>query len=395
MLPASGYPLALSTWDGDEATAMNRVIESGHFTMGQEVAAFEAGFSAYIGTRHAIMVNSGSSANLLLLSALRYHSRWGWLPGGGEIIVPAVSWGTTYYPVTQNGLTLRFVDVSPIDWNIDVDAVEQAVNERTVGVFAVSLLGAPADFSALNELCEAHDLFLIEDNCESLGAELDGQKTGSLSLAGTHSSFFSHHICTMEGGLVTTDDDELRDLCFSMRAHGWLRGLAADNHVHPLTGDPFLDSFTFALPGYNLRPLELSGAVGQEQLKKLPAMIEVRRSNASRFIELLDSFPQLTTQQPRGNSSWFGFGILPVSGSPAVRLSLVRAFAEREIECRPVVAGNFTRNPVMRHLSHEVSGPLSVADKIHDSGLFVGNHHETMDAQIGLLGDALGVALNA
>lgn len=392
-LPKDSYPLAVSTWDSAENDALGRVIASGMFTMGDEVSAFEDDFADYIGTRHAVMVNSGSSANLLLLSALKYHSRWGWGRGAGEVIVPAVSWGTTFYPVSQSGLDLCFVDVDAKDWNIDVGAVEEAITERTRGVFAVNLLGAAADFASLRALCSERGLFLIEDNCESLGASLGNSRTGAQCLAGTHSGFYSHHICTMEGGVITTDDDELRDLLFSMRAHGWLRGLSKDNYVHPLTGDPFSDSFTFALPGYNFRPLEMSGAVGRTQLRKLPELISGRQANGERFRELLSEFPQFDIQDPRGESSWFGFGMLPRDGDSDLRASLIREFNARDIDCRPIVAGNFVRNPVMRHLQHRVSGTLRIADRIHDSGLFVGNHHVSMERQFDLLRGALVSAL--
>lgn len=388
MTEGKGYPLASSTWDERELEAMRRVTESGRFTMGPQVAGFEVAFARDIGTKHAVMVNSGSSANLVLLAALRFHSRWR-LPAGAELIVPAVSWGTTYYPATQNGLTLRFVDVSPTDWNIDVDQVRAAISERTVGVCAVSLLGSPAPLTALERICADAGILLIEDNCESLGATLDGRMTGSFGLAGTHSSFFSHHICTMEGGMVTTDDDELRDLMVSLRAHGWLRGLGPDNHVHPLSGDPFLDTFTFALPGYNLRPLELSGATGIEQLLKLPGMLDQRRQNATRFTRLLATVPWLRGQAPSGESSWFGFGMVMAEDAPVSRRQLTDDLARHAIECRPIVAGNFTRNPVMAHLPHAPLGPLPVADELHERGLFVGNHHFPLDEQLELLGEVL------
>src|SRR5579875_2815582 len=168
-MTATGFQLASSSWDQHEYQAMQRVIDSGHFTMGPEVAAFESAFADYIGTKHAVMVNSGSSANLVLMAALRFHSRLGYT-AGAEVIVPAVSWGTTYYPVTQHGLTLRFVDVSADDWNIEVGQVQAAITERTAGVLAVNLLGAPAAIGQLRTLCDQHEIWLIEDNCESLGA---------------------------------------------------------------------------------------------------------------------------------------------------------------------------------------------------------------------------------
>jgi CDP-6-deoxy-D-xylo-4-hexulose-3-dehydrase len=368
---------------------MQRVISSGVFTMGNEVARFEADFAAYIGTRHAVMVNSGSSANLILLAALRWHSVLGWGDGSGEVIVPAVSWGTTYYPVVQAGLDLRFVDVSAEDWNIDVERVAEAIGPATRGIFAVNLLGAPAALLELRELADANGLFLIEDNCESLGAEIDGRRAGGFGLGGTHSAFFSHHISTMEGGLITTDDDELRDLMISMRAHGWLRGLGADNHVHALTGDPFLDSFTFVLPGYNVRPLELSGAIGQEQMRKLPAMVEQRRRNAVRFLAAVDGIPWLRPQRPSGSSSWFGFGLVLDPTGPCSRNELAGRLLEAGIDCRPIVAGNFTRNPVMKRLPHAALPPLPVADELHEHGLFVGNHHFPLDRELEYLRDRL------
>jgi CDP-4-dehydro-6-deoxyglucose reductase, E1 len=388
MTRATGYPLASSTWDDREFGAMQRVIDSGRFTMGSEVAEFEDAFAQYVGTKHAVMVNSGSSANLVLLAALRYHSKWS-APRTGEVIVPAVSWGTTYYPVTQYGLTLRFVDVAPRDWNLDLAQVRDAINDQTVGVFAVNLLGAPAALTELRSLCSDAGLFLIEDNCEALGAQVEGKMTGSIGIAGTHSCFFSHHISTMEGGLVTTDDDELCDLMVSLRAHGWLRGLGSDNHVHPLTGNPFEDTFTFALPGYNLRPLELSGAIGKEQLSKLPALLEQRRCNAEIFLELIESIPWLRPQSPKGNSSWFGFGMVLREDAPMTRSALASALADHNIECRPIVSGNFTRQPVMTHLPHVPVGDLRVADELHDRGLFVGNHHFPLDAELELLRQVL------
>ncbi len=388
MSSASSYPLASSSWDARELAALARVVDSGRFTMGREVAEFERAFARYIGTGHAVMVNSGSSANLVLMAALRYHSRWSF-PNGGELIVPAVSWGTTYYPAAQYGLTLRFVDVSGGDWNLDLEQVAAAINERTVGVCAVNLLGAPAALGELRRLCEDAQIFLIEDNCESLGAQLDGQMTGSFGLAGTHSSFFSHHICTMEGGVVTTDDDELHELMLSIRAHGWLRDLPEHNHVHDRTGDPFVDSFTFALPGYNLRPVEIAGATGIEQLVKLPGMVQQRQRNALVFLEMIDSIPWLRPQLPVGVSSWFGFGMILAQSAPVSRSDLTQRLAQANIDCRPIVAGNFTRNPVMRHLPHVPIAELPVADELHERGLFVGNHHFAIDAQLELLEQTL------
>jgi len=375
------HPLAVSTWDDEENQALLEVLASGRTTMGPKVAAFEAECAAWFGSRHAVMVNSGSSANLAAVFAMLYWSGAKFQPGD-EVIVPAVSWSTTYAPVHQAGLTLRFVDIDADSLNLNLEQVEKAIGPRTRAVFAVNLLGAPNDFPRLRALCAAHDLVLMEDNCESMGATLDGRFTGTFGACGTLSTFFSHHICTMEGGIVLCDDDELDQVLRCLRAHGWLRDLPAENHVCNKLGDPFNDSFRFALPGFNLRPLELEAAVGSVQLRKLSGFLEARRRNAQIFLDLFADCPTVRLQSSPGKSSWFGFSIV-LEGSLAGRRDEVVAGLDRlGVACRPIVAGNFTRNPVLEHLRHVPLGPLPVADRIHDDGFFVGNHH--FDARPGL-----------
>ncbi len=258
------FTLATSSWDDKELAAINRVVASGFFSMGKEVAAFEAQFAAFMGSAYSVMVNSGSSANLLMVAAMRYHSKVNLQPGD-EVIVPAVSWSTTYSPLYQYGLKLKFVDVDLQTLNFDLEALEQAIGPNTRAIMAVNLLGNPNDYAAINKMIAGRDIHLVEDNCESLGATINDKQAGTFGLAGSYSCFFSHHISTMEGGMVTTDDEELYHIMLSIRAHGWTRNLPDTNLV---TGqkskDAFEESFKFVLPGYNLRPLEMSGAIGQE-----------------------------------------------------------------------------------------------------------------------------------
>lgn len=377
------YPLATTTWDDAEYAAMQEVIASGRFTMGPRVRAFEEQFAAFTGSRHAVMVNSGSSANLLGVAAAAYspHVR---LTRGDEIIVPAVSWATTYYPISQLGFVPVLVDVDVDTLNIDPARVRSAITPRTRAIFAVNLLGNPADYAELLAICAEHDLLLFEDNCESLGATIDGKQAGTFGLFGTYSSFFSHHISTMEGGVVVTDDERLYQHMLSMRAHGWTRELPVDNHVHPKTGDAFDDLFRFVLPGYNLRPLELSGALGIEQVRKLPGLVAGRQQNAETFLSLFADVEDVRVQRvaPNAASSWFGFSLVLEGTLSGRRADLVNALSTRGIESRPIVAGNFARNPVMRHLDGRVDGELVAADKIHVDGLFVGNHHYPVPEQL-------------
>lgn len=384
----TAFPLATSTWDEREYAALTEVIESGRFTMGPAVARFEREFADAFGSKHAVMVNSGSSANLLVIAAAVLDDRTALEPGD-EVIVPAVSWATTYYPLAQYGVRLRFVDIDLDTLNLDLDQVEAAIGPRTRGVFAVNLLGNPNDFGRLQAICDAHELLLWEDNCESLGARFDGRATGTFGQMGTFSAFFSHHISTMEGGLILTDDEKLAQMLVSLRAHGWTRELPAENFVHHKSGDMFDDLFRFVLPGYNVRPLEMSGALGSRQLEKVPDIVAGRRDNARHFVARFADRDDVRIQHEVGESSWFGFSLVLEGRLAGRRSDVVAALTEAGIESRPIVAGNFTRNPVMRYLDATVPDALPQADKVHVDGLFVGNHHFPVHAGIDLLAETL------
>ena len=379
--PATGLPLATSTWDESELAALQEVIASGQFTMGARVRAFEDAFAAAVGSRFAVMVNSGSSANLVAVAAAVLDDEVDLSPGD-EVLVTAVSWATTYYPLSQLGLRPVLVDVDPHTLNLDVAAARARCGPRTRAVMAVNLLGNPNDFDALSALCADEGLVLLEDNCESLGATFDGRAAGTFGRMGTFSSYFSHHISTMEGGVVVTDDERHHDALVSLRSHGWTRGLPADSHLAPGRRGGFHDLFNFVLPGYNVRPLEMSGAVGVHQLAKLPALVEGRRRNAEVFTRLMADVPGVRVQREVGRSSWFGFSLVLEGPLAGRRDEVVAALVAAGVETRPVVAGNFARNPVIRHLDADVSGPLTAADDVHDNGFFIGNHHYPVDAAL-------------
>ena len=375
------YPLASSTWGEEEIQAMHEVINSGKFTMGEKVSRFEDRFAKEVGAKHAVMFNSGSSANLALLTACRYRAG-ALLNPGDEVIVPAVSWSTTYYPVNQIGAILKFVDVDPQTLNIDISKTEAAITTKTKAIFAVNLLGNPADWIALKALAENRNVLLLEDNCESLGAKIEGKSAGTFGLGGTFSTFFSHHISTMEGGLAVTDDESLYQTMKSIRAHGWTRELPDENHVHNKTGNRWDDLYRFVLPGYNLRPLELEAAIGLVQIERVRSFVENRRANAEILFKNMANIPNFRLQKENGSSSWFGFSIILEEKLKNRRTDLINILDSAGIESRPIVTGNFTRNPVIKHLNHAEIGPLPGADEIHDSGLFVGNHHYDLTKEI-------------
>ena len=374
------FPLATSSWDEKEYESLQRVISSGMFSMGTEVSTFEKQFADYFGSKFAVMVNSGSSANLLMTGAL-FHTQNESLKlyAGDEIIVPAVSWSTTYYPLAQYGLIQKFIDIDRGTLNYDLKALEAAISDKTRAIMIVNLLGNPNNFDEINKIINNRNIVLLEDNCESMGAAFNGQKTGTFADVGSFSTFFSHHISTMEGGMVVTNNEELYHIMLSMRAHGWTRNLPDKNFV---TGskskNSFKESFNFVLPGYNLRPLEMSGALGKEQLKKFPQLIAGRRNNAKIFQDKLSEHPLFTLQTEIGESSWFGFSLVLKPDTGITQLEFVNKLEKLGFECRPIVAGNFLKNPVMQHISHNISsnsGRLLNADYIDKNGIFIGNQH--------------------
>ena len=369
------YPLATSSWDVAEYAAIQRVVDSNMFSMGSEVEAFEKEFADYFGSKHAIMTNSGSSANLLMVAAL-FYTRENKLKRGDEVVVPAVSWSTTYYPLYQYGLRLKFVDIDLETLNYDLEQLAEAVTDETRLIMVVNLLGNPNDFDAIKTIIGDRDIRMIEDNCESMDAEYKGKKTGTFGLMGTFSSFFSHHISTMEGGIVVTDNEELYHIMLSMRAHGWTRNLPMNNHVTGTKSDDlFKESFNFVLPGYNLRPLEISGAIGREQLKKLPRLIAERQKNGELLQELLSDHPDLIIQKEVGKSSWFGFSLVIRPESQLTRIRLIKKLTDAGFECRPIVAGDFTKNRVCRYFDSTIHSSVNNAEIIDKAGLFLGNHH--------------------
>lgn len=389
MKTLSPLPLACSTWDSEELEALQDVITSGFFTMGPKVAEFEQAFAGYHKSKYCVMVNSGSSANFLMVAALFFTKQRKGLKRGDEVIVPAVSWSTTYSPLYYHGLKLRFVDISINTLNINVDLIEAAITPHTKAIFAVNLLGNSADYQKLLAICDEHNLILIEDNCESLGSENMGKRTGTFGLVSSCSTFFSHHISTMEGGVILTDDEEIYHILLSIRAHGWTRNLPPDNLVTKKGSDPFFESFRFVLPGYNLRPLEMSGALGITQMKKLDTLIEQRRCNYLLFKDSMDSFDFINLQEETGKSSWFGFSMIVDESSGLTRNALVDILAARDIECRPIVSGNIIKNEMIEFFDYSVSGPLDAADAVHNRGLFIGNHHIDIKDGLQNLTDAL------
>jgi CDP-6-deoxy-D-xylo-4-hexulose-3-dehydrase len=365
------YPLIMSTFTEEEKKAVLEVIESDRFTMGEKVKQFEKEFANYFSQKYAVMVNSGSSANLIATAAL-FYKRENPLKKGDEVIVPCIGWATTYYPLYQYGLKLKFVDVDIETLNYDINKLEQAVTSKTKMIVTVSVLGNPCYFDKIQKLCDKNNIILFEDNCESMGAKFNNRYTGTFGHVNTFSTFFSHHISTMEGGLVLTDDKELFNILKSLRNHGWTRDQDSDSPIFERLDNDFYESYRFILPGYNVRPMEMSGAIGLAQIKKLDNYIAVRRENADYFQELFKNDERFIIQKEVSESSWFSFTMIVNETKTFTREKVLNRLREKGIEFRIITGGNFLKHDVIKYFNYEVTGRKN-ADIAHEKGFFVGN----------------------
>ncbi|MEM9293658.1 MAG: aminotransferase class I/II-fold pyridoxal phosphate-dependent enzyme [Acidobacteriota bacterium] len=391
--------LMLPSFDHREVTQAMESLLSTYITLnqssGNKIAAFEAGWSQYIGSSNGVMVNSGSSANLLALFMLRNPKIPGHLKPGDEIITPAVTWHTTVSPIIAAGCVPVLADVNLPRYTMDVEQVEKLITPRTRALFPVHLLGNACDMDGLMALAERYGLWVIEDTCEAHGAEFRGHRAGSIGHIGTFSFFFSHHLTTMEGGMVVTDDDQLAELARIMRSQGVIRNtrrreeLAAHYRQQPEVAD-FDPGFLFANLGFNLRPTELNGGFGLEQLKKFPQFLETRRVNGRYWAQRMAGYGDLFhLPDPEDHEgAWFSFPLTLRAGAPFSREEIVNHLRGCGIETRPVMAGNVALQPAMQ-LFHHRSGDLPVAEHIHRHGFFWGNHQGICEAQRSYVADCV------
>ena len=380
--PDDECPLTVPLYGHEEVQGALDALLTQNVTMGRRVREFEAAFASYVGSEHAIMVNSGSSANLLALATLAAPGVHGALRPGDEVIVPAVTWSTTIAPILQHGCVPVLVDVDPTTLNLRVEDLEAALSSRTRAIMPVHLLGNPVDMEPLTRFAREHDLWVVEDTCESLGSSVAGRQVGTFGTFGTYSFYFSHHITTIEGGMLVTDSDELADLARSIRAHGWTRDMG--NRAEHEAANPWIDPrFLFVHIGYNLRPTEIQGAFGLVQLRRLEEFNEQRRANARYLLDALrDLGDQLdfVTEQAGARSTWFGFTVMVRDG--ATRRALSEHLESRGIATRPIVAGNLAVQPAFRDNPHRTVGSLAGATRVGERGLFVGNHPNLTQGQL-------------
>jgi CDP-6-deoxy-D-xylo-4-hexulose-3-dehydrase len=370
-------PLAVPTFGSSEVIESIESLMSTWVSMGKKVKEFEENFASYIGVKYAIMVNSGSSANLLALSILSNPRLPNRIKPNEEIIVPAVGWSTTIYPIVNIQAMPVFVDVN-MDYNININNIEKAITEKTRAIMPVHIMGYPCEIPKIQNIAKKNDLFLIEDCCESHGATINMVKVGSFGDIGTFSFFMSHHISTIEGGMIVTNNKEIANHAKVLRAHGWIREHQDKQKI--AEQNPNIDPrFLFYNLGFNFRPTELQGAFGIHQLPKLESFIKIRRNNAEYWNNRLKSYSDyliLPFEKGDNRHVYFAYPLTIRDSAPFSKKEITDYLESKLIETRPLGGGNLVQQPSASLYRHKISGTLDNSKTIMDQSFFIGNHHE-------------------
>jgi len=369
-------PLVLPSYDWEEVCEAIDCLLDAQVTMGEKVKQFESMFAEYTGTRFATMVNSGSSANLLALSILTNPLLENRIKRGDEVITPAVTWATTVFPIINCGLVPVLVDVELETFNINTEEIKKAVTDKTRAIMPVHLLGNPCEMDKIMNIAMEYNLYVIEDACEAHGAEFKGQKVGSFGDLATFSFFFSHHLSTIEGGMVLTNNERLVELAKALRVFGWIRELTNKDKIAQEYED--IDPrYLFVNTGFNFRPTEMQGAFGIHQIKKLDKFIEIRWENAEFWTENLKQYKDyllLHTEREGTKHVWFAYPITVKPDAPFNREELVDFLEKKGVETRPIMSGNFDQQPAMKLFPYRKVGDLPNSRIIMRNSFFFGNH---------------------
>ena len=367
-------------WDNDEVSAaITTLLEGRWLPAGENVNKFERAFSKQFEFKHSVMVNSGSSANLVMVAALKKYFGW---KDGDEIIVCACGFPTTINPIIQNGLKPVFVDIKMEDLNWDLDQVEAKISDRTVAVFSSPVLGNPYDFDKFLEIVNANGLQYIADNCDSLGSKWRGEFLTKNAIAASCSFYPAHHICTIEGGMVSSNIEEIVQIarsyawwgrgCYCVGAQNKLAGGVCGNRFDRwLEGyDKDVDhKYVFGVQGYNLKPADLQGSIGLIQLRKQTEIHHVRRLNKTAMTQIFSQIPgcRVVEEKEHAETSWFGVPIIYKDG----KHHLVKYLEDHGIQTRNYFAGNILMHPAYRDIEPASNYPR--ASEVLDNVFFVGS----------------------
>jgi CDP-6-deoxy-D-xylo-4-hexulose-3-dehydrase len=383
-------------YDERELIAAVEAVLDFWLTVGPRTESFERELAHLLGLRHALVVNSGSSANLVALTTLRSRRLERPLEPGDEVITPAAAFPTTVAPIIQNSLIPVFVDCQLGTYNLDPEQLEPALSERTRAIVLAHTLGNPADMEQVMAFAHAHDLYVVEDACDALGSTYDGQSVGTFGDLATLSFYPAHHITTGEGGAVVTNDPRLARIAQSVR--DWGRDCRCD-HNSPSEGacgrrfewqipgldEPYDHRYLYVEIGYNLKMTDVQAAIGLAQLEKLPGFIAARKRNFARLYEGLRPYEEtliLPLWSTRADPSWFAFPITVRAGAPFSRHDLTAFLEEHNVETRLLFAGNVMRQPGYRGAPHRTVGDLPNSDQVLRSTFFIGVYPGLDDVRI-------------
>lgn len=384
-------PYGLSVHGQEEIDAVVKVLE-GNTALGEKTKEFESKIATMFGKKYGVMVNSGSSANLLAFELIN-------LPAGSEVITPILTFATTVAPIIQKGLVPVFVDVEPTTYLINIDEVEKAITRKTGALMIPSLLGNIPNLKRLSALADKHHLWLIEDSCDTLGGKYEGQPTGTYSHI-TTTSFYGSHIINGAGGggMICVNDPKWADRLIVLR--GWGRqsslfGEKMDSELlenrfkEELSGIPYDNKFIFSEIGYNFLPLELSAAFALEQLKKFPKFAQSRQANFAELYEFFEGFGQffiLPTQTPNTNTVWLALPLIIKETAPFSRLELITFLEENNIQTRPVFTGNILKQPGFKAMPHRLAqDSFPYTERIMRQAFVVASHQGLSGEQLNYL----------
>ena len=378
------FSLSYNTFDKKDFSALKKSINLKKYTMGKTVEKFENKLSKWLNIKNAVMVNSGSSANLLLMSSLLYKTKKKniHLKKGDEILVPALAWPTTIWPIVQLGLKPVIVDINLKSLAIDLESANQMITKKTKAMFLIHVLGQACEMKKYINFCKKNKIILLEDCCESFGAFYNNKTVGSFGYGGTLSHYFSHHLTTIEGGTVITNDDDLANDLRSLRSHGWIR----DRTDFSLFKKKYsnLDSrWLFLLPGFNFRPMEFQAVLGLEQLKKVDIFLKKKEEFVCKIKDLFLNGPswlkiigsefignKIVNRNQRSHSWMF---IPFLIDHPKFNFNdIIKIFERNSIETRPIISGNITKHPVFENLNAIISKNLTNTNIIHEKGFLIG-----------------------
>jgi CDP-6-deoxy-D-xylo-4-hexulose-3-dehydrase len=370
-------PLAASTIVGEDVVEALDSLLNLKLTMGKKVKKFEEAWAKYNNVKHSILLNSGTSANFLALSALMNPLLKNKMVRGNEVVTSPVTFPSSVFPIAQLGLVPTFVDVNLESMNMDASKIEDALTDNTKAILAVHFMGYPCDMKDIMDIAREHNLFVIEDVCESHGAQVNGKKAGTFGDMGTFSFFFSHHISTIEGGSVITNNDEYAELVHCLKAYGWIRNLRNKEELSKKYGKTVDPRHLYVNLGHNLKPTELTAALGLHQIERIEDIIAHKRKVVEYLNKNLAEFEDLIIlphEKTGTRHTYLGYPIVIRPDAGFNKFDMMNHLENQGIETRQLEAGNMLQQPSIDLYKYRVVGDTKNAEIIMNGGFFIGNH---------------------